>query len=382
MIKELNTLKEIRNINESFPFTDSIREWKEQGKKVLGYLCTYIPEEIIYAGGFLPVRITGDSRELELEEANAYLYIYTCSFARSCLQLALKNQYDFLDGFVGCSTCDPIRRLADVWEKYLTTPFLHVLTIPRKSSPDAHKLYQNQVEIFKEKVEDFFGVKITEDDLKGAIEVYNKNRELLTKLYELRKSDQPPITGAETLEVLNAGFRISKEQHNALLERLLKEIGIGQRTVKDGLRLMINGSILNNVEFIKTIEDHGGLVVVDELCTGLRYFTDPIETTSAAPLLEAISKRYLNHFPCARMIPFENRFQRIMGLIKEYRVEGVITQIIRYCAPYAKDQVLLKERFEQEGIPLLILDTEYGMGGIGPIRTRVQAFLEMLSENI
>jgi benzoyl-CoA reductase subunit C len=379
---ELNTLKEIRKINQSFPLTRSVEEWKEQGKKVIGYLCTYIPEEIMYAAGILPVRITGDSRELELEEANAYLYIYTCSFARSCLQLALRHEYDFLDGFVGCSTCDPIRRLADVWEKYLTTPFMHVLTIPRKSSPDAHKLYQNQVKTFKEKLEDFFGIKITEDDLKGAVAVYNKNRELLSKLYELRKSDHPPILGSETLEVINAGFRISKEEHNILLERLLEEIAASQRTVKNGLRLMINGSILNNAEFIQTIEELGGSVVVDELCTGSRYFADPVDVSSGATLLETISKRYLNHFPCARMIPFENRVQRIMDLIKEYRVEGVITQIIRYCAPYAKDQVLLKERFEQEGIPLLILDTEYGTGGIGPIRTRVQAFLEMLSKTV
>lgn len=378
-MNDLNILKEIRRINESFPFTDSAQEWKEQGKKVLGYLCTYIPEEVISAAGILPVRITGDSRELELEEANAYLYIYTCSFARSCLQLALKKQYDFLDGFVGCSTCDPIRRLADVWEKYLTTPFLHVLTIPRKFSPGAHKLYQRQVEIFKEKLEAFFGLKISEDDLKGAVEVYNRNRELLTKLYELRKSDQPPITGAETLEVLNAGFRMSKEQHNMLMERLLEEIGASRRAVKDGMRLMINGSILTNVEFIKTIEELGGLVVVDELCTGIRYFADPVETTSGGPVLEAISKRYLNHFPCARMVPFDERFQRIKNLINEYRVKGIITQIIRYCAPYAKDQILLKERLEKEGIPMLILDVEYGMGGIGPIKTRVQAFLEMLS---
>jgi benzoyl-CoA reductase subunit C len=382
-MNELNILKEIRRINDSFPYTTAIQEWKKQGKKVIGYLCTYIPEEIIYAAGILPIRITGDSRELELEEANAYLYIYTCSFVRSCLQLALKKQYDFLDGFVGCSTCDPVRRLADVWEKYLTIPFFHVLTIPRKSSPGAHRLYQHQVERFKQRLEEFSGQKISGNALRSAVEIYNKNRQLLSQLYELRKSDQPPLSGAEVLEVVNAGFRTNKEAHNLLLEKLLDEISTKSRKIKSGLRLMLSGSILNNPEFIETIESLGGVVVVDELCTGMRYFTDPVDHSATDyHLLEAISKRYLSHFPCARMVPLEDRFQRVINLIREYRVKGVITQIIRYCAPYAKDQILLKERLEHEGIPMLILDVEYGMGGIGPIRTRVQAFLEMLSKDI
>jgi len=375
----LEVLKEIRAINDSFPYTTPIQEWKRQGRKVIGYLCTYIPEELIYAAGILPVRITGDSQELELEEANAHLYIYTCSFTRSCLQLALKGKYDFLDGFVGCSTCDPIRRLSDVWERYRATPFFHVLTIPRKSSSSAHRLYQHQVESFKQRLEDFSGQKISDDALRRAVAIYNKNRQLLTQLYKLKTSDPPPLSGAETLEVLNAGFRMSKEAHNRLLEWLLNEIQRTARQVEPGIRLLLSGSILNNPGFIQTIESLGGSVVVDELCSGVRYFIDPIDDSPDSSILEAISKRYLNHFPCARMVPLEDRFQRVINLIREYQVKGVITQIIRYCAPYAKDQILLRERLEREGIPMLVLDVEYGMGGIGPIRTRVQAFLEMLS---
>src|SRR4030042_416784 len=128
MASTLETLREIREINASFPYSEPVKEWKEQGRKVIGWQCTYVPEEIIYAAGMLPIRVTGGYKELDLEDANAYLYINSCSSVRSCLQLGLEKQYDFLDGFVAGSTCDGARRLADVWGRYLSIPGIYVLS--------------------------------------------------------------------------------------------------------------------------------------------------------------------------------------------------------------------------------------------------------------
>ena len=378
MASTLETLREIRDINASFPYSEPIKEWKEQGKKVIGWQCTYVPEEIIYAAGMLPIRVTGGSKELELEDANAYLYINSCSSVRSCLQLGLEKQYDFLDGFVAGSTCDGARRLADVWDRYLSTPVIYVLSVPRKSTERAHELYRQEVLEFKRRLEEQFQVEITDQAMRKAIGVFNRTRELLKKLYDLRKLDNPPISGAETLEVLNAGFIMPKEQFNELLERLLEEASTGDRALEGEFRLMIIGSTLSNPEFIKTIEDLGGLVVVDELCTSTRYWWELVDTDPNLDPLEAISRRYLDNFPCSRMYPVENRFNKVMDLVKDFRVDGVISQIIRYCVPYAHDEPLLRERFEQRGIPVLEVDVEYGTPGTGQIRTRVQAFLEML----
>ena len=378
MANMLETLSEIREINASFPFSEPIKEWKEQGKKVIGWQCTYVPEEIIYAAGMLPIRVTGDSRELELEDANAYLYINTCSFVRSCFQLALEGQYDFLDGLVSGSTCDGARRLADVWSHYLSPPVIYVLSVPRKSTERAHELYRQEVLELKQRLEERFQVEITDQALREAIGVYNRSRGLLKKLYELRKLDTPPISGAETLEVLNAGFKMPRDQFNQLLERLLEEASTGDRALEGKSRLMIIGSVLNNPEFIKTIEDLGGSVVADELCTSTRYWWESVDADPNLEPLGAISRRYLNNYPCARMFPAEDRFDRVLDLAKDFRVDGVVSQIIRYCVPYAHDEILLRERFEQRDIPVLELDVEYGMPGTGQIRTRVQAFLEML----
>lgn len=371
-------LERFREVNRTFPKTAQIMEHKSQGKKVFGWLCTYVPEEIIHAAGALPIRIVGSTRETELEDGTAYFYVNNCSFSRSCLQLGLRGEYDFLDGVVGGSTCDGARRLFDLWRNYIGTPFHHVLTVPRKYTQRAHDLYRNQLEAFHSHLEEFLGIQITEEALRHSIEVYNESRMLLRALYELRKLDSPPITGAETLEVLNASFRMPKELFNQQLRELLGQLPRSSNGHNGRARLMITGSVLVNPEFIKSIEELGALVVADELCTSTRYWSDPVVLDDGKTPLQAISERYLNNFPCARMFPSDERFDRILDLARQFEVDGVVSQIIRYCVPYAHDLPLLADRLEAEGIPTLSLDVEHGTSGSGQIQTRVQAFLEML----
>ncbi|MFH1775358.1 MAG: 2-hydroxyacyl-CoA dehydratase family protein [Chloroflexota bacterium] len=367
-----------REVNKAFPKTAQVLERKRQGKKVFGWLCTYIPEEVIHAAGGLPVRITGYSQEMELDDGNAYLYVNSCSFSRSCLQLGLRGEYDFLDGVAGGSTCDGARRLFDLWRNYIGTPFYHVLTVPRKYTERAHELYYQQVVQFKEHLEEFLDIAITDDALLKSIELYNESRSLLKSLYELRKLPEPPITGAETMEVLDASFRMPKELFNEYLTELLDELAASDKAHQGRARLMLIGSVLTNPEFIKSIESQGALVVTDELCTSTRYWSDPVVLDGQTPPLRAISRRYLNNFPCARMVPSDGRFNRVLDLARDYQVDGVISQIIRYCVPYAHDLPLLTERLKAKGIPTLALDVEYGTSGSGQVQTRVQAFLEML----
>ncbi len=373
----LPTFERFRAVNKAFPKTQEISEIKQRGEKVFGWLCTYVPEEIIHAAGMLPVRITGYPREMELEDANAYLYINNCSFSRSCFQMGISGEYDYLDGVVAGSTCDGARRLFDLWRHYIDIPYSHILTVPRKFTSRAHSLYYDQVKLFKSSLEQYLETHIDDAKLLNSIQVYNEARGKLKKLYELRKADKTPISGSETMEVLNASFRMTKESFNKHLDILLDELSRSREKHHGEARLMVMGSVMNNPEFIKSIEDLGGLVVTDELCTSTRYWSDPVVVDGVEPL-EAISKRYLNNYPCARMVPSEERFDRIKKMIKEYRVDGVISQIIRYCVPYAHDLPLITQRLQEIGIPILSLDVEYGTSGSGQVRTRVQAFLEML----
>lgn len=356
-------------------------EHKQLGKKVFGWLCTYVPEEILHAAGALPIRIIGYSHEAELDDGTAHLYINNCSFSRSCLQLGLEGQYDFLDGAVGGSTCDGARRLFDIWRQYIGTPFHHVLTVPRKYTERAHDLYHQEVRGFKAHLEAYLDLTISDEALRESVLLYNRSRQLLQRLYELRKRESPPISGAETMEILNAAYRMPKEIFNQWLEELLDELESSNRTYAGRARVMINGSVLTNPDFIRSIEDQGALVVTDELCTSTRYWGDEIILDDERPILECISRRYLNNFPCARMYPSDERFNRIIDFAQAYRVDGVISQIVRFCVPYSHDLPSLTERLKAIGIPTLPLDVEYGSSGSGQIATRVQAFLEMIEAN-
>jgi benzoyl-CoA reductase/2-hydroxyglutaryl-CoA dehydratase subunit BcrC/BadD/HgdB len=371
-------LERFREINRTFPKTPEILAAKARGQKIFGWLCTYVPEEVILAAGALPIRITGYNREMELEDGNAYLYINNCSFSKSCLQLGLRKEYDFLDGVVGGSTCDGARRLFDLWRYYLNPPFFQVLTVPRKTTSNAHELYLSQVVDFKKHLEDFSGIQITDRALVEAAQTLNEMRALLQELYTLRALPAPLISGEETQEVLNASFRMDKAQFNQTLKNLIADLRRNARGYHPKARLMLIGSVLTNPEFIRSIEELGVIVTTDELCTSTRYWSDPVRLNDFNSPLAAIAHRYLSNFPCARMFPSTERFDRIVQLAREAAVDGIISEDIRYCVPYAHDLPLLSQRLKAEQIPLLTLDVEYGTSGSGQIRTRVQAFLEMV----
>ncbi len=371
-------MERFREANRTFPKSPEILSAKARGQKVMGWVCTYVPEELLHAAGALPVRISGYARETDLQDGTAYFYVNNCSFARSCLQLGLRGEYEYLDGFVAGSTCDAARRLFDLWCNYVPVPFSHVMTVPRKYSERANDLYFTQVLELKKGLEEHLGVGITAQALMNSIALYNESRSLLRALNDLRKLDEPPIDGSQTMEVLNASSRMPKEAFNDCLRGLIRDLDRSKPKGKGKARIMIAGSALNNADFIQSIERIGGLVVTDELCTGTRYWADPVAVGNHQEPLKAIARRYLNNFPCARMYPSEERFQRMLHLIREFRVDGVISQTIRYCSPYSNDLPLLSDVLNQNGIPMLSLDVEYGTSGSGQILTRVQAFLEML----
>ncbi len=367
-----------REVNQTFPRTREIIDFKNNGGMVFGWFCTYVPEEIIHAAGGLPIRIVGHSTETELEDGTAYFYVNNCSFSRSCLQLGLRHEYDFLDGIVGGSTCDGARRLFDLWRIYIQTPFHCIMTVPRKYTDRAHDLYNSQVKHFKDLLEEFVDLPITDEALLKSIALFNESRELLRSLYDLRRLDSPPISGAEIMEILNASFRMPKELFNQHLQELLHELQQSDGGRPKPLRIMLVGSVLTNPQFVKSIEDLGAIVVCDELCTSTRYWSDLVVLGNGLPPLQALSRRYLNNFPCARMYPSTERFDRIVALAKAFGVHGVISETIRYCVPYAHDLPLLADHLKQEGLPMLTLDVEHGTPGSGQIQTRVQAFFEML----
>ena len=355
-----------------------INSWKDEGKKVLGYFCTYIPEEIIYAADILPVRMRARTCSAGgTPMGDAYMTPTACSFTRCCLELANQNQYDFLDGIVSCNSCDQIRHLYDNIRFKAPFPYHYIIGVPGCVSDTTLEWFNHELSKFKESLENNFKVSISDEKLKKAIRVYNKSRELLKEIYDLRKHDNPAITGTEMLNIISAGISMPRDQFNDLLSQQLQEL-----KEKDGIfdyraRIMIVGSMLDDPEYLKVIEDLGGLVVADSQCLGTRYFWDLIDENKNP--MDAIGERYLTKISCPRMAgKYPKREDFMMKLIKEFNVDGVIFQRMKFCILWAAETFLLRNRLKEEGIPHLELEREYVLSGAGAMKTRVQTFMEIL----
>lgn len=353
-----------------------LKKRKEEGQRIVGWTCTYVPEEILYAAGLLPIRIMGRAEETPI--ADAYMYSNICSFVRNCLEEAFRHNYDFLDGYVGINACDHMRRIYDVWSAFLPTPFTHIIGVPCKYSESTLDFFTKELILLKRKVEEFLSAEITDRELKRGIVIYNKTRSLLRELYELRKQDSPPISGSEIMDVVLAGLVMPKHEYNSMLESYLKEIKARKVSQNGRIRLMITGSELDDAEYIRSIEELGSIVVMDDLCNGTRYFWEPV--CEEGDPIGALAKRYLTRTPCARMRPQKIRVDHLQALAKEYRVEGLIHENIKFCGPYGGAFPIIKKGFSEIGIPVLSLQREYMGGGAGQMRTRVQAFFEQIEE--
>jgi len=365
------------------PQPDLVEKWKDGGKKIIGWACNYLPEEIIHAAGMMPYRVSGGVGEIKMEAADSILHIYSCSYTRTCLQRLISGDYDFLDGFLNCGTCDGMRRLGDAWVSKsvnANVPLPYSICVPHKYHDQAEDLYSSEFTKLCGILEKDFDCKITENDLIESIGLYNHTRRLMKKLYDFRKADKPPVSGSEVMEVLNAMVAMPREEFNPLLEAFLKEVESRPGRDEDGPRLMFNGSIMNNPDFIKGIEDLGANVVVDSLCNGSRHFWGEVDLEPFDNAVDALSHYYLHKLPCPRVAPAEKRFDFIYELVKDFRVEGVISEIVRYCSIHIFDEPRVKDRLEDVGVPSLTLEKEYTEGISGQVKTRVQAFIEMLNE--
>ena len=179
----------------------------------------------------------------------------TCSYIRTCWQLQLDGKYNFLDGLVACSFCDQDKRLYSVWEYYKKLPYMDILYAPRKRDEEAVQLYLGDIEDFRDRLSQYALTRINNRNVANSIRVYNRGRELMHQLYELRKRDRPPVTGAEALEVSKAAARLPRERFNELMEQLLDEIKRTGREIKKARRLMIIGNDMHNANHDRRARD-------------------------------------------------------------------------------------------------------------------------------
>lgn len=355
------------------------RYQQETGRKVAGYFCDYVPEEILWAAGLTPVRITGGRGNVAA--ADQHLQSNVCSFARRCLEQALAGVYDYLDALVIPHTCDVITKMYDLWAYRLPGPrFLHYLWIPHKVfDRDAVGVTTGEFLRLRHGLEQWRGAPIPDAALQAAIQLYDQTRRLLQRVYELRRSDPPALSGEDAFAIALSALLAPKDVFNRWVEDFLTEREGNPSLLERRPRVVISASVLDDLELVRAVEAAGAWVVADEACTGTRYFWDVVGEVPGNPM-SALVQRYLNKLPCPRSVgSLPPRGEHLQALARDYQAQGIIFYILRCCDAHLFQYPMLHQRLQQAGYKILYLQGDQTVGVNEGLWNRIQAFVEILT---
>lgn len=361
-----------------------IAEERKMGKKIVGTFCLFVPDEIILAAGADRVILCGGKNDT-VSIAEEYLPRNICPLVKSsfgsivnngCSSVKSCSHFSMVDLVVAENTCDSKKKMYELLEDYVPT---YVIDLPqRPDSPEALNYFLRELDKFKVAMEHLTGNKVTYEKLKNEIKSLNETRQLIHRLYDLRKIDPPSISGVDVLKVMQKQYFLSTEEFKKSLHMLIGEV----RQVKaDGAhkpRIMISGCPMSggNTKVPEVIESKGGIIVAEESCTGTRSFWDPVDE-SKDPML-ALAERYIK-IPCSCMSPNDRRIDNILELAREFKIDGVVYYTLQFCHGYNIEKYKIHQALKNAGIPMLAIETDYGDSDVEQIGLRVDAFMEMLS---
>lgn len=367
------------------------RELKDEGRHVFLYMCGFVPLEMLTALDIVPIRLLGDPKEPQTE-ADKHLENIMCSFCRSCFDLDLKGRFDFADGIVVPHSCDNVCHMWNIWSYFKTRPFEYFMNMPHVVCGAGSYLLGEFLAQFKAKLEEYTGETLTDDRLRAAIRLHNSLRQRLRELYELRKERGPRISGKEIRQVMISVVSLPPAEALDLVGQVIDEVGARPAAPGDKPRILIYGPALDT-NFADIVEECGADVVIDDACTGTRYFAKDVDET--LPPYEALGRHYLNDSRCPRVYKrppdeesapgssydydedMELRFGYMKEYAKDFGIDGAILYVIRYCDSHGFDIPDIRDYLKKNGYPVLALEGDYTPAG-GQLRTRIQAFLEMI----
>ncbi|MGD8983633.1 MAG: 2-hydroxyacyl-CoA dehydratase family protein [Desulfobacteraceae bacterium] len=354
-----------------------------KGQLLAGYMCTHVPEEILYAAGIIPMRILSSHESQAM--TRSYIHETYCSFSHDCAYQGLQKNYDYLDLIVHSSSCIHMAEAFNVWvrfagfqQKSFLITFPHII-----HTKYAGGLMVESFGEFKQFIEDFAKKPITDVDMERAIKIYNHTRRLLKRLWEFLRHDNPPIAGPEVATATLAAQVMDKQECNQMLEELIQRLEAEPGKAPSGVRLMVTGGACDDLRIFDLLEDLNystNLIFIDS-CTAARYFW--FEVPEDRPnKLEAIAEGYISRIPCPSKdnVPGtgeKKRFRFVQQFIEDFKPDGVVFLYQRFCSPQSMDILALKPILKNLGIPSteLELDTTVPVISFG---TQLEAFVEII----
>ena len=363
---------------------EELVEEKRKGNKVIGTFCVYVPEELILAVGGTCVGLCAGA-EIGMDEAEKVLPRNTCALIKSFMGFKLAGLCPYIqasDLVVGETTCDGKKKAYEILNDYKET---YVMEIPQMKTERDRALWRGEILQFKQKLEEISGRKVTSENLRQGIKIANEKRRALQRLSQIRKTIPSPISGLDALLVNQIAFydnplRFTKNI-NALCDELEERVKQGVGITRNGSpRILVSGSpmALPNWKIPFIVETSGAVVVAEESYVGERSTRDLVDETGKTlnQMIDAIIDRYMK-IDCACFTPNEERIEHILELADSFKVNGVIHYGIQFCTPYTMEAYKVEKALQQKGVPVLKIESDYGMEDVGQLKTRIEAFLEI-----
>jgi benzoyl-CoA reductase/2-hydroxyglutaryl-CoA dehydratase subunit BcrC/BadD/HgdB len=362
-----------------------LKEVKNKGVKIIGYFPgNYVPEELIYASGAVPLCLINGGDSPPAEAALSIVPQVICPFARAQIGERLLGEnpyYSMIDMLVAPITCQHLKKVAEVWE-YNGDLEIFKLGIPHQHNNDFEMEYfTDRLRVLNDKLQELTGNVINDEKINEAIELYNKMRELLKNISLLRRTSPSLLSGLDFVKLNHASLYADPAFMVDFLDSLYHEQKDKQQVTKtDAPRILLIGPNIGygDYKILELVKAAGGDIVIEEICEGIRYYWNKIE--SKGDLLKSLAKGYLvDRVPCAFMrYSTRKRFDFVLKLVKDFAVSGVIWYELLCCETYDAESYFFSQEMGERNIPMLILESDYSTVDTGQLKTRIEAFIEIL----
>jgi predicted CoA-substrate-specific enzyme activase len=353
----------------------------DKKEKKAGYLCSYTPLELLSAAGVHNIRLYKAGTSDEVSTGELVTRSVFCDLTKSIIgKFKLKDPvYENLNRVYTFYTCDCMRKTAEAINELYKPANVYVLPrVKDRESSRAH--YRDQILHFKEDVEALTGRKIKDHDVKEQIGLYNRVRRLLIKISELRKRPDPPITGKEFLDLVRGYYYVPVDELLPVYQSIYDKLAAVPESGRRPVRLMLSGGIIadGDRKLMDLVENAlGARIVVEDHCTGVKIAS--VQINEFDDPYDALAEGYIDQFPCSRMKSLETRLDLSAQNALDYHVDGILYAYLKFCPCYGQIKNNFLRRYQAANIPVLELPFDYSRNDEGQIRTRLEAFIEVLN---
>jgi benzoyl-CoA reductase subunit C len=350
-----NLINECKILAFDLNFT-AAKEWKKKGtdRLLVGYLPIYIPREIIHAANALPVGIMGVGDRKQIIKGDAYYQSYICHFPRGIIEMALDTNLEDFDGFLFPAICDCVRNLSGMFKMVKKGKFTRYFDYPQNfDALIGGVFYRELIETVMEDMFKLNGVSITTENLNQSISLYNRNRRLIEKIYDIRQTYPWRLSAVDAYHIIRAGLVIPVEKHNELLAEIVDMIEYERGEPMDNIRVVISGSFCEQppIGLIRSIELSGCYIVDDDFMLGSRWIKGDINDRTNDPLHELVYSFLHNSTFSSALYDVGNpKGKRLVELVKKRNADGVIFCAASFCDPALLDRPDLQKACDDEGI--------------------------------